>query len=95
MDLGKPRHKETLSVPEKEPTNIIEYPSTSIEKKLGDFNYGDTFKATVNFRVKKVSQGKDWSGDQPTHRLELELISLDNIVVPEKKKSKAGKGLPA
>ena len=89
MDLGRKRNKE-MSLPSiaSEPKDTIEYPSMSIEHKIGDYNYGDTFTATVKFRVKKVSQGKDWSGDDPKHRIELEALSMD-IAKPK------GKGFPS
>lgn len=89
MDLGRERNVEKMpATSSPEPKNTIEYPSMSIEKKVGDYNYGDTFTATVKFRVKKVSQGKDWSGDDPKHRIELEALSM-SIVKPK------GKGLPS
>ena len=88
MDLGKSRQSPSIAETAKEPVNTIEYPSLSIRKKIGDYNYGDTFTATVKFRVKKVVQGKEWSGGDPGHTIELEALSM-NVDKPKKK------GLPS
>lgn len=98
MDLGKKRPNGligTAVAEANEPKNIIEYPSISIEKKIAGYGFGDTFEATVKFRVRKLSEGKDYSSDEPTERMELEVMSMNITSKPKTKKKPADKGLPA
>lgn len=87
-DLGKKCSFPEIAQPAtSEPKDVIEYPSARIQKKIGDFKFGDTFTASVKFRVRRVTEGKDYGSAEPRHEIELELISMDTI-----KPSK--KGLP-
>lgn len=88
MDLGMKRSDmEMPAVATKEAKNEVHYPSCTIEKKVGDYEPGDTFTAIVKFRVKSVTSGKEYGNDPNHHRCTLELLSMDGI------KAK-GKGLP-
>ena len=88
MELGvKSNYPETsIAAPEK-PKNEVHYPSVTIEKKLGEYQVGDEFTAAVKFKVKSITQGKEYENDPDHHRCTLEMISLDSV------KAK-GKGLP-
>ena len=88
MNLGMKHSSTELAQPAKtqEAPQII-YPTVTIEKKIGSYEFGDEFTATVKFRVREVSEGKSYSGDTPRHRCTLEMISLDPI-------KKKGQGLP-
>lgn len=75
MDLGTTHSLMAIpSKPSSRPKKT--YPTVTIEKPLGNYKYGDTFTATVKFRVRKIEHGKDYS-DQATHRCTLELLSID------------------
>lgn len=89
MDLGIKRNSpEVALMPAPEQKDRIDYPTVTIEKKLADYEVGDEFTATVKFRVRAISEGAEYGGDDPErHRCTLEMISMDQ---PKMK----GKGLP-
>lgn len=99
MNLGKKRKNSLMPEIAKgsdvDPKDTIEYPSVRIEKKLGEYSFGDEFTATCKFRVKHVSEGKEYSGQEPAHRIELELLSMNVEGAKKEKKKSADKGLPS
>lgn len=90
MDLGMKRSNTDLpAAPKSEPKDVIDYPTITIEKPLGAYQVGDEFTATVKFKVRSITQGKEYSSqDVNHHRCTLEALSMD---LPKSKK----KGLPS
>jgi hypothetical protein len=90
MNLGRevPDYGEAVTAaPSKPKKTKIVYPTVTIEKKTGNYEYGQEFTATVRFRVREISQGKSFDGQEATHRCTLELLEMDR---PKSTK----KGLP-
>ena len=88
MDLGvKQSYPETVAAPA-EKKDTVQYPTCTIEKKLAKYEVGDEFTATVKFRVRAISEGSEYSGqDMDRHRCTLEMLSMDNVKMK-------GQGLP-
>ena len=79
MNLGTqvPDYGEAVPATPSKPKTV--YPTVTIEKKTGNYKYGDTFTATVKFKVREISEGKAYGGATPTHRCTLEMISMEPV----------------
>lgn len=87
MNLGTKQGGAEVAIPRQTSKQEVHYPTVTIEKPVGNYKPGDTFSATVKFRVKSVQLGKEYDNQPSAHRCVLEVLSMDRA-----KSSK--KGLP-
>jgi hypothetical protein len=90
MDIGKYRQgglNDTGQVDADPQIQQKIYPEFSIEKKIGDYKFGDVFKATIRLKVQRVEEGNLNFDDRESYKIVLQVIDI-SPEVPE------NKGLP-